>query len=102
MDISKPFKCFVTIPRGRGRDDIWVRLQYKRLPTFCYDCSMVGHSDFECDMVNDDMDAGAVKQYVEWLHASPGIRGNIANSGGFSSVARNLNRDTILKINQRF
>ncbi|XVF55959.1 hypothetical protein PTKIN_Ptkin06aG0077600 [Pterospermum kingtungense] len=61
VDISKPLRQFVTIPRGRGRDAIWGRIGYERLPTFCYTCGRIGHVEFKCSFGSEVVNDGAEK-----------------------------------------
>jgi hypothetical protein len=58
-----------------GKDDpIWVSLKYEKLPTFCYHCDILGHSERECreteKMGRDN--GGNTKAYGPWLRASLG------------------------------
>ncbi|XVF53315.1 hypothetical protein PTKIN_Ptkin05aG0089200 [Pterospermum kingtungense] len=67
IDITKPLRRFVTVVSGGGKDDIWARLGYERLPLLYYSYGKLGHGEFECDSVDDPVDDSGVKQYGEWL-----------------------------------
>ena len=72
MDITKPLHRFVTVVGVRGQGDIWARLTYECLPTFCYECGMIGHSDIKCEKAPAEENGGnCTKQYGDWLRASP-------------------------------
>ena len=62
---------------------IWIPFKYERLPTFfCYNCGKVGHALKDCDVRESDEkekeSARVLKQYGDWLRASP--YKNAANS----------------------
>ena len=72
MDITKPLRRFIIVSGTGGQPDIKVRLAYERLPTFCYECGLIGHSDIECKKPNTETDGeSSRKQYGEWLRVSP-------------------------------
>ena len=52
MDITKPLRRFITVAGLGGQGDIRARLAYERLPTFCYECGLIGHSDIECHLLS--------------------------------------------------
>ena len=90
MDITKPLRKFVTVAMVGGQRDIQARLAYERLPTFCYECGMIGHSDIECDIVPIDYtEESNMKQYGDWLRASPVAKFNQNwNMGGVAKIER--------------
>lgn len=53
------------------------------LPTFCYYCGIVGHSEKVCDQKIDDSrkDMVGEGEYGEWLRASQVKRGKRGESG---------------------
>ncbi|XVF82778.1 hypothetical protein PTKIN_Ptkin16aG0076900 [Pterospermum kingtungense] len=61
IDIVKPLRHFIAIPRGGGNEDIWARLKYERLPLFCYEGGKIGHEKYECEKVSNNEDEGGVK-----------------------------------------
>jgi hypothetical protein len=47
IDITKPLLRRKKLKLGKD-DPIWVTLKYKKLPTYCYQCGILGHSEREC------------------------------------------------------
>ena len=81
-----------------GKDDpIWVSLKYEKLPTFCYHCDILGHSERECreteKMGRDN--GGNTKAYGPWLRASLGRRKPVTTTiTGGRSDSRGKNSGT--------
>ncbi|XVF82808.1 hypothetical protein PTKIN_Ptkin16aG0079600 [Pterospermum kingtungense] len=71
IDVTKQLRRFITILRGNARDDVWGR-----------------HGKFECPVAGERGDNDGVKQYGDWLIASPGARGNLANGDVTSNGRR--------------
>ncbi|XVF69937.1 hypothetical protein PTKIN_Ptkin11bG0121000 [Pterospermum kingtungense] len=46
VDVTRPLRRAVKIVGTNGKE-IWGRLSYERLPSFCYECGMLGHTDSE-------------------------------------------------------
>lgn len=61
----------------------WVEFKYEMLPTFCYYCGIIGHSEKVCDQKLDDSRKDMVSEgeYGEWLRASQVKRGKRGESG---------------------
>lgn len=70
-------KIDVTCPLVRGmkiatRDSWkWVKIKYERLPNFCYACGAIGHTQKECDKVEEEGLDSITNQYGPWMRASP-------------------------------
>ena len=58
LDVRRPLKRRMKIKK-EGSDWCWVNFKYERLPSFCYYCGLMGHSDFFCIKMlqNDVMEA---------------------------------------------
>lgn len=61
---------------------IWVDLKYEILPTFCFYCGIIGHSEKACETKMDDSRKDQVRegQYGIWLRASQVKRGKRGES----------------------
>ena len=97
MDITKPLRRFVTVAGMGGKGDIRARLAYEWLPTFCYECGLIGHSDIECQMTpTEPYGENIIRQYGDWLRASSIQRRNQRwSNGGLAHVEK------IVEINRR-
>ncbi|XVF80392.1 hypothetical protein PTKIN_Ptkin15bG0066900 [Pterospermum kingtungense] len=84
IDITKPLKKGIKLSQGPGRREVWARRSYERLPTFCYDCGLLGHTETECTSpMCKEEDGKATHQYKDWLRSSPlkkGVTFNKKNS----------------------
>ncbi|XVF51641.1 hypothetical protein PTKIN_Ptkin04bG0200700 [Pterospermum kingtungense] len=49
IDVTKPLRRAVKLLEGDGKKEIWGRITYKWLTTFCYSCGKLGHTDVDCD-----------------------------------------------------
>ena len=50
IEITKPLRRFIMLSNTTGKNDLWAQLSYERLPLFCYDCGIIGHSEIERTM----------------------------------------------------
>ncbi|XVE52835.1 hypothetical protein DITRI_Ditri02bG0156100 [Diplodiscus trichospermus] len=63
-----------------GRKDVWGRIAYERLPTFCYYCGRLGHIDVDCNEGFGETDNNQkLNQYGDWLRASPLKKGLVSS-----------------------
>jgi hypothetical protein len=75
MDITKPLLRRKLVKLGKD-PPIWISLRYEKLPTFCYKCGRLGHSDRECreQQWKEASKGGDVMAYGPWLRAPIGRR----------------------------
>lgn len=52
-------------------DWCWVNFKYENLPTFCFICGMVGHSDKFCEKLFDTMDGNIEEPFGAWMRDEP-------------------------------
>lgn len=45
----------------------WVNFKYENIPTFCFICGLVGHSDKFCEKLFDTPADKVVKLYGSWM-----------------------------------
>lgn len=71
VDVSKPLLTGKKLCLG-GREPIWIRFSYERLPNYCYLCEKIGHQYKDCviceqtEVVEDLMKL----PYGPWLQAT--------------------------------
>jgi hypothetical protein len=82
IDVRKPLKRQKKIKK-QGAESIMVQFKYERLGTFCYVCSILGHSDLKCPKLFDATDAEIRREWGPELRADMG-----RNRGGESRWLR--------------
>lgn len=68
MDLSKPLKRRMKI-RMTGNDWFWIAFKYENVPTFCFICGLLGHSDKFCSRLFDTSEGEIVRPYGPWMRA---------------------------------
>lgn len=78
VDVTQPLKRRMKLKR-EGGDWFFAEFKYERLPTFCFVCGRLGHSERFCALQMELPREGHVSGYGVWLRAG-GRRG--AAEGG--------------------
>lgn len=75
VDVSKPLERGIFLD-VRGKEPVLIYTMYKRLPHYCWDCGLLGHTKKECPEVDpeEDYDPNRGARYVDWLQAPSQIR----------------------------
>lgn len=47
----------------------WINFEYEAVPTFCYICGLIGHSDRFCDKLFETQGDSIEKPYGSWMRA---------------------------------
>ncbi len=72
LDLSKPLMrgCIIQVEETAP---VWMDFRYEHLPTFCYRCSILGHSSNDCIAGRGSSTATvfASDHYESWLRALP-------------------------------
>lgn len=55
--------------RKSGSEWFWIVFKYENVPTFCFICGLLGHSDKFCSKLFDNPDSEIVKPYGSWMRA---------------------------------
>lgn len=66
MDLSKPLKRRMKVRRV-GNDWFWIVFKYGNVPTFCFICGVVGHSEKFCSRIFDTPENEITKPYGAWM-----------------------------------
>ncbi|GMY14954.1 hypothetical protein FCV25MIE_10193 [Fagus crenata] len=91
FDIIKPLLRRKKLKLDKD-DPIWVTLKYEKLPTYCYQCGILGHSEWECRKgVHKRQECRrSDAAYGPWLRATLGRQqpGAVTFNGGQSDYRR--------------
>lgn len=68
LNIDKPLKRRMKICRSK-EDWFWVNFKYERLPTFCFICGILGHSEKYCERLFDEPLETIAKPYGLFMKA---------------------------------
>lgn len=68
IDLSKPLKRRMKV-RKTGGEWIWINFKYENVPTFCFICGLIGHSEKFCNSLFDKPEDEIVKPYGSWMRA---------------------------------
>lgn len=71
MDVHKALKKQLCLKRGKGGDGAWVTIRYERLPTFCFQCGILGHGENFCQLNYNNPDGISVRNFGPELRAQP-------------------------------
>lgn len=69
IDISRPLKSQMRIKKPGG-EWLWIRFKYERLPSFCFYCGKIGHTEKFCVELFDNPQAQEIRKYDSSLRAS--------------------------------
>lgn len=67
IDLSKSLKRRMKIKRIG--DYFWVNFMYENVPTFCFICGIIGHSEKFCSKLFEVLENKVVKPYGAWMRA---------------------------------
>lgn len=68
LDVRRPLKNCMKIKKTGG-DWLWIKFKYERLPSFCFYCGIIGHSDKFCEAMFDNPQCGEERKYDSSLRA---------------------------------
>lgn len=70
IPIDKPPKRRMKLKKSEA-NRCWVDFKYEGIPTFCFICGMVGHSDKLCERLFDTLEDKIEKPLGTWMRAEP-------------------------------
>lgn len=79
MDITKPIRRRMKI-RKSGNEWSWITFKYENIPTFCFICGIIGHSDKFCSKLFDTPENAIIRPYGAWMRAQLRKQNNLVGS----------------------
>ena len=67
LDVNKPLKWRMKVKKA-SEEWLWIHFKYERLPTFCYFCRVLGHSENFCEKAFNAHNPIEDYMYGAWLH----------------------------------
>lgn len=82
VELDKHLLRGTKIKLGRGGEVQWVDFTYKMLPTFCFYCGMIGHTEKTCERKKMDARESKISEghYGGWLRATEAKGGKIGKN----------------------
>ncbi|WKA07960.1 hypothetical protein VitviT2T_025728 [Vitis vinifera] len=71
FDVLKPLKKMINLKKPKGEGMIQVTIRYERLPTYCFQCGMLGHGEKFCRLNYATEKGVSVRNYGPELRALP-------------------------------
>lgn len=68
IDLSKPLKRRMKL-KMTGETWFWINFKYENVPSFCFICGIVGHSERFCSQLFEKPENEIVKPYGAWMRA---------------------------------
>lgn len=79
ISVDKPLKRRMKLKRSETQW-CWANFKYEGVPTFCFICGIIGHSDKFCDRLFDTPVEEIEKPYGAWMRADPRRRSLLTGS----------------------
>lgn len=79
MDVTKSLKRKMKV-RKSGNEWSWINFKYEHLPTFCFICGVMGHSDKFCSRVFEVVENEITRSYGVWMRAPLRRQNNLIGS----------------------
>lgn len=68
IDVHKPLKSKMRMKKAGG-EWLWISFKYERLPSFCFYCGVIGHSEKFCETLFDEKEDSGTRKYDGSLRA---------------------------------
>lgn len=69
IDVRRPLRSKMRIKKSGG-EWIWINFMYERMPSFCFYCGKIGHTDKLCETMFDNQQGQKERKYDSSLRAS--------------------------------
>ncbi|KAL5776413.1 hypothetical protein ACOSP7_009339 [Xanthoceras sorbifolium] len=83
VDVCQPLKRGLRILLEDSEEEQTLLLRYERMPEFCFECGLIGHSFRECPSKNHQKDATdfTKHKYGTWIRASSPTKERLSHHG---------------------
>lgn len=68
IDLCKSLKRRMKVRKTRD-EWYWINFKYENVPTFCFICGLLGHSEKFCSRLFDTPEEEIIKAYGAWMRA---------------------------------
>ena len=92
--IEKPLRRGGHVANIEG-EKVWVTFKYERLPTFCFDCGVMGRDNKHCHMKRDRQNGNPL--YGDWVRTGGASKGGLDRKNHPSVRAREPVKRKIVK-----
>ncbi|XP_074374432.1 uncharacterized protein LOC141714835 [Apium graveolens] len=75
INVLKPVKGQVRIKKSGG-EWMWIKFKYERLPSFCFYCGIIGHTEKFCEALFDNTRENGSRKYDASLRAAVRSQGS--------------------------
>ncbi|XP_062089039.1 uncharacterized protein LOC133795601 [Humulus lupulus] len=98
VDIDQPLKRRMKISRKDNNEWFWVNFKYEQVPTFCFICGIIGHSERFCPKLFDTPLEDIEKPYGVFMRVAPRRQKNLIGaqwlrSGKVEQTSHGAGRD---------
>lgn len=69
IDISRPLRSKMRIKKAGG-EWLWIQFKYEQLPSFCFFCGLIGHTEKFCEAMFDSPHGKEIRRYDSSLRAT--------------------------------
>lgn len=69
IEVEKPLLRGIKL-RASDESAVWCPIMYEKLPDFCHNCGVLGHSHRECQVQSCSATEGNVAGYGDWMKAT--------------------------------
>ncbi|KAL5780526.1 hypothetical protein ACOSQ2_011263 [Xanthoceras sorbifolium] len=90
VDVLRPLKRGLRIRLEDSEEEQTLLLRYEKMPEFCFECGLIGHSFRECPSKNPQKDATDLikHKYGTWIRASSPTKERFSHHGKNSNNIR--------------
>lgn len=68
VDVRRPLRSKMRIKKSGG-EWLWIKFKYERLPSFCFYCGRIGHTEKFCEALFDNPEEKDIRRYDSSIRA---------------------------------